>query len=176
MAIDYEKVKKLYKKGKSAKEIANILGCKVNTLYNNSNKWRVGKVVAETLAANLEKSISTDDKTGLVQDTRPSSQLVATVDLPTEKEYTQVKKFYKTQMKQIRARIAEITKLGTDVDQYTFQELQLLTGTLKVLQLSKQIDYEVYDILSFKDLASLDIQTQKMELETYKMAELKKLS
>jgi transposase len=156
--IDWEKVKKLSEKGYSVPEIAKKLKMAVGTLYNNKDKWEVipleeveakekaGEIIGEVLAQAPE---STPINNGT-----------------TAREIIEVKEFYKDTMGEIRGRIKKILKGPSDEE--TFKELQLLEKLVKIVKESRVLDYDVNDILLYRDVVSLEIMVKKLELDTIK--------
>lgn len=154
MAIDYKKVKTLYQKGLTVKEIAKRMKCKESTLNNNTRKWKI-----------KEEEIPIQEI--LPPDTSLSSKLEEgenqVITETTEKEILQVKKFYKIQMKLVRTKIKEL--LGEPYHEETIKEIGLLTKLIELLGKSQAVDWKVYDILEYKDVLQFEMTLKKIELD-----------
>ena len=156
--IDWEKVKKLADRGYTAPEIAKRLKIAVGTLYNNKDKWqpvqleeveaqeKAGEVVGEVLAQ--------------------APEVTPINNSTTAREIIEVKEFYKDTMREIRRKIKGILKVPCEEE--TFKELQLLEKLMKVVKEARGVDYEVNDILLYKDVISLEVMVKKLELDILK--------
>jgi len=154
--IDWEKAKKLAEKGFNTQEIAKKLKMAVGTLYNNKDKWQpVEEVEAQEKAGEL---------VGEVLAQAPENTPIN--NSTTAREVIEVKEFYKDTMRDIRRRIKKLLK--GPCDEETFRELQLLEKLVKIVKEAKGVDYEVNDILLYKDVVSLEVMVKKLELDIVK--------
>ena len=154
--IDWDKVKKLAEKGFNTQEIAKKLKMAVGTLYNNKDKWQpVEEVEAQEKAGEL---------VGEVLAQAPENTPIN--NSTTAREVIEVKEFYKDTMRDIRRRIKKLLK--GPCDEETFRELQLLEKLVKIVKEAKGVDYEVNDILLYKDVVSLEVMVKKLELDIVK--------
>lgn len=165
--IDYNKVKKMYLKGKTVPEIARTLKCSPGTLHNNRDKWFEERPQVEEVKVAPAPSPPPEENL-------PVHQVEPSTLQPTkeEKEFITVKNFYKAQMKKVREKIKVLTIMGLEYEENgedVFKELQLLEKLLKILQSAQQIDYKTHDIMSYKDMVELDLNIKKMELEIVKV-------
>jgi hypothetical protein len=156
--IDWEKVKKLAEKGYTAPEIAKRLKIAVGTLYNNKDKW--DPVPLEVIAAEQKAGEIVGEVLAQAPEVTPINNST------TAREIIEVKEFYKDTMGEIRGRIKKILKGPSDEE--TFKELQLLEKLVKIVKESRGLDYDVNDILLYKDIVSLEVMVKKLELETIK--------
>ena len=156
--IDWEKVRKLADRGYSPSEIAKRLKMAVGTLYNNRDKWQpvqLEEVEAQEIAGEIVGKV-------LAQ----APEVTPINNSTTAREIIEVKEFYKDTMGEIRGRIKKILKGPSDEE--TFKELQLLEKLVKIVKESRGLDYEVNDILLYKDVVSLEVMVKKLELDTIK--------
>lgn len=156
--IDWEKVKKLAEKGFTVPEIANKMKMATGTLYNNKDKWYMPPL----------EIIEAKEKAGeIVGEVLTNAPEVTPINnSTTAREIIEVKEFYKDTMGEIRERIKKILKGPTDEE--TFKELQLLEKLVKIVKESRGLDYDVNDILLYKDVVSLEVMVKKLELDTIK--------
>lgn len=153
--IDWKKIKILGEKGFSAKEISKEMNIAIGTLYNNKEKWSTisnkksdaGEVVAEAL---IEKAEAT-----------PLN------NASTLKEVIEVKEFYKSALRKIKDKISSL--LSGELDEDSYYQVQLLEKLVKIVKETRQLDYIVHDILTYKDLATLEIMIKKLEMEAIRM-------
>lgn len=153
--IDWDKIKALAEKGFSAKEISKEVNIAVGTLYNNKEKWSIiskenseaGKIVAESLLKEPEGT--------------PLN------NASTHKEVIGVKEFYKSTLKKIKDKILYL--LSCDLDEDSYYQVQLLEKLVKIIKETRQLDYIAHDILTYKDLASLEIMVKRLEMEAIRI-------
>lgn len=155
--IDWIKIKRLSEKGFSVKEISKEMDVAMGTLYNNKERWaiaadkkenvEVGEVVAEVLVKKGENT--------------PLN------NASTTKEVIEVKEFYKSNLNKIKGRI--VVLLSEELDNNSYYQIQLLEKLVKILKETRQLDYIAHDILTYKDLASLEIMVKKLEMEAIRM-------
>ena len=148
--IDWEKVQKLHQQGFKPTEIAKKLKCSTGTLYNNKDKWFI------------EPEEEREERGQLVAE---AIQEAPIINATTDKEITEVKEFYKSTLKEIRGKITKILKVK-DPEEDTFKELQILEKLIKIIKEARHIDYTVNDILTYKDLATLEVTVKKLELDS----------
>lgn len=158
-SLDWEKVKLLAEKGYTPKEISKKLKIAVGTLYNNKDKWypfyerekeshkQSGEIIGKAVIKNPE-SMPINNST-------------------SSREIIEVKEFYKNTLTDIRSRISKL--LNGRVTEDVFQELQILDKLVKIIKEMRTIDYAVNDILTYKDLATLEVMVKKLELESIKL-------
>ncbi len=151
--LDWNKVRKMAEKGFSAKEISESMNIAKGTLYNNKEKWvpknTAGMCVAEVVDGN-------DDR-------------VPQNNISSAKEIIEVKEFYKRTLKSIRDKISYL--ISKELDEDSYYEVQLLEKLVRITKEARQLDYIAHDILTYKDLASLEIMVKKLELEVIRMKE-----
>lgn len=147
--IDWDKIKKMAEKGFSVKEISESIGVAKGTLYNNKSKWSpvLKKESAECITEVLE---------------RESNKLPSN-NVSSEKEVLEIKEFYKKTLKSIKERISDV--LSREFHDDSHLELQLLDKLVRVTKETRRLDYIIYDILTYKDLATLEIMVKKLEME-----------
>lgn len=154
---DWNKVRKLAEKGFSVGEIAKKMKMATGTLYNNKSKWQPFKEMEATKeAAEIVAEV--------VSQAPASTPLNNTT---TTREIIEVKEFYKSTLQEIRRKITKILKGA--VEEETFRELQILEKLMKIIKEARCIDYTVNDILTYKDLASLEILATRLELDLARM-------
>jgi len=154
--VDWEKVRILAEKGYKVGEIAKKLKIAAGTLYNNKDKWysthgeekeaqeQSGEIIGEVLIKEPER-------------TPVNSSTSA-------REIIEVKEFYKNTLSAIRGRISNI--LESEPDEETFKELQILEKLIRIVKEARYIDYTVNDILTYKDLATMEVMVKKLELDS----------
>jgi predicted oxidoreductase (fatty acid repression mutant protein) len=154
---DWNKARKLAEKGFSVGEIASKMKMATGTLYNNKSKWQSSKEIEITEeSANIVAEV--------VSQSPSSTPLNNTT---TTREVIEVKEFYKSTLQEIRRRITKILK--DSVEEETFREIQILEKLVKIIKEIRYIDYTVNDILTYKDLASLEILATRLELDLTRM-------
>lgn len=156
--VDWEKVGKLAEKGFTAQEISKKLKIAVGTLYNNKSKWE--PVPLEVIAAEQKAGEIVGEVLAQAPESTPINNST------TAREIIEVKEFYKDTMGEIRGRIKKILKGPNDEE--TFKELQLLEKLVKIVKESRGLDYDVNDILLYKDVVSLEVMLKKLELDSIK--------
>jgi len=151
--IDWEKVKSLAEKGFTVPEIAKKMKMAAGTLYNNKAKWQSKEEEIQEEAGEIvgEVIIKEPEKTPIHNAT-------------TDKEVIEVKEFYKSTLSEIRRRITGILKERACEE--SFRELQVLEKLIKIVKEARHIDYTVNDILTYKDLATLEVMVKKLELDS----------
>jgi len=151
--IDWDKVRKLAEKGFTVPEIAKKMKMATGTLYNNKSKWQpkekeiqeeAGEIVGEVIIKEPEKTP--------IHNTTSSREII------------EVKEFYKSTLSEIRKRITGI--LSERACEESFRELQVLDKLIKIVKEARHIDYTIHDILTYKDLATLEIMVKKLELDS----------
>ena len=147
--IDWDKVQKMAEKGFSVKEISENMGIAKGTLYNNKSKW-APKLNKESTACITEVLEGDNSK-------------LPTNNLSPEKEVLEIKEFYKKTLKKIKERISDV--LSREFHDDSHLELQLLDKLVRVTKEARQLDYIIHDILTYKDLATLEIMVKKLEME-----------
>ena len=85
----------------------------------------------------------------------------------TTKEVVEVKEFYKSTLKKIKDKITSL--LSGELDEDSYYQVQLLEKLVKIIKETRQLDYIAHDILTYKDLASLEIMVKKLEIEAIRM-------
>lgn len=146
--IDWEVVRFYKESGLTLVQIAKKLKVSVGTLRNNKKKY-TDDVPAQASA------------TGEIN----LSPIVAK-ELDVEQQQKNIKDFYIKQMGKIRGKIDLL--LNSEIDEETFKEVQLLEKLLTAINKAMDMDYKLYDIMSYRDVVALENTLNRFELEILK--------
>lgn len=148
--IDWEVVRFYKESGLTLVQIAKKLKVSVGTLRNNKKKY--------TDDVPTQASSSATGEIGM-------SPIVAK-ELDVEQQQKNIKDFYIKQMGKIRGKIDLL--LNSEIDEETFREVQLLEKLLTAINKAMDMDYRLYDIMSYRDVVALENTLNRFELEILK--------
>lgn len=146
--IDWEVVRFYKESGLTLVQIAKKLKVSVGTLRNNKKKY-------------------TDDvpnQTSATGEISPNP--IVAKELDVEQQQKNIKDFYIKQMGKIRGKIDLL--LNSEIDEETFREVQLLEKLLTAINKAMDMDYRLYDIMSYRDVVALENTLNRFELEILK--------